>query len=84
MISTTEDLLNAYRSRLKLGARRMLNLLVEAYPAGFLRQDLGTNADVDPNGGTFSSYLSDLRRNQLIDERDGLVFANANLYLFEG
>lgn len=77
---TTEQIVEMYASKLKTGARRMLDLLVAAHPGGLTKAELSDQAEVT-KGGTFSSYLSALRTNGLIDERDGVIFAGSTLYL---
>ena len=81
-IGTTAELVAAYQARLKAGARRMFEALLTIYPDGYTREALGQAAGIEAGGGTFSSYLSDLRRNQLIHEADGLVRVSETLYLF--
>ncbi len=77
----TEELLEVWRGALKAGARTMLDLLVEAYPEGISRDELGERAGYSVSGGTFQSYLSSLRRNGLVDVYGALVTASATLFL---
>ncbi len=51
----------------KAGARRMLQALVDA-PYPITRTELAAAAEISPASGTFSDYLSILRRNGLLDE----------------
>lgn len=51
------------------GARRMLQVLAEAYPKALSREQLGTAAEVSPDGGSFDTYLSRLRTLELIEGR---------------
>lgn len=44
------------------GARRMLDELVKAYPESLTREELGQRAEIAHGSGTFSDYLSILRR----------------------
>lgn len=82
-VQSLEDLVSAYKARLKAGARRMFDELLDVYPDGLTRAELAQAAGIEGSGGTFSSYLSDLRRNQLIDEDQGLVRVSDTLYLLE-
>lgn len=59
------DLRALWSSRLKAGARRMLDLVV-ASPAGIGRTELGERAGVSSSTGTFTEYLSSLRRPGLV------------------
>ncbi len=79
--ATTEELLEVWRQALKAGARTMLDLLVEAYPEGITRDELGERAGYSVSGGTFQSYLSALRRNGLVEVDGDLVTASATLFL---
>lgn len=78
---TTEDLMNMWRGSLRAGAYRMLELLVEAYPAGLTRETLGEQAGFTTSGGTFGTYLGDLRRAGLLWEKGGRVFATETLFI---
>lgn len=70
------ETLEAWRDRLgNSGARRMLDALVERWPHGLTRQDLGVETELEPSGGSFGTYLSRLRTNGLIEERDGELYA---------
>ncbi|MEX2439704.1 MAG: hypothetical protein WD739_07465 [Actinomycetota bacterium] len=78
---TTRDVLAMYRSRLKAGARRMLDLLVDAYPGWITREELAAAVEMEPTGGTFGTYLGHLRRNGLAEVEDGKVRAGEALFL---
>lgn len=80
---TTAGLVEAYGGKLKGGARRMLDTLVRRHPSWLTREELGYAANVQSTGGTFSTYLSALRRNGLIEEDGPRVRAGPALYLFE-
>lgn len=57
------------------GAVRMLKVLVSKYPMAFSRSQLATLSDVKAAGGTFRTYLSQLRQLGLMEESDGNVRA---------
>lgn len=76
---TAEELQSHYRSILRAGAAKMLDALIEAYPAVLTRDELGAAADIVTTGGTFSTYLSDLIRNGLAERQGGAVVATAIL-----
>lgn len=79
---TPEQLLEMWGRKLKAGARRMLAVLYEVYPDGVSRPELAERAEISAAGGTFSDYLSSLRRNGLLDEtQPGVVRAGAALFL---
>lgn len=72
---TTVEIRTQWRSILKAGARRMFDTLVEVYPSGLSREELGERAQIEMTGGTFGTYLGILRRNALIEENNGTVRA---------
>jgi hypothetical protein len=79
--ASTKDLVARWSSKLKAGARRMLDALVARHPTGLSRVALAAAAGIVPTSGTFSDYLSSLRRNGLIDERGRYVFASPSLFM---
>jgi hypothetical protein len=80
---TADEILETWRNALRSGARAMLDLLVEAYPGGMSRAELGEKAGYEVSGGTFGTYLSDLRRNGLVEDRHGLLRASDTLFMGE-
>jgi hypothetical protein len=66
--------------RLRSGAIRILQQLAARAPAGYSRPQVGTLTQFSHKGGTFGTYLSDLRRNGLISERDNRCLANDVLF----
>lgn len=65
--------------RMSGGARRMLQLLIDAAPGGLPRSDLAERAEVAQTGGSFSTYLSRLRSNGLVLEDNGVLYAAEEL-----
>jgi len=63
-----DEILETWRGALRAGARRMLDELVAIHPEGMSRADLAERTDFAVTGGTFGTYLGDLRRNGLIEE----------------
>ncbi len=77
---TTSQWLSMWREVLKTGERKMLEALVNAYPEMLTRLEIGQQTGYESTGGTFSNYLSTLRRNELVVEVRGSVFrANSKL-----
>jgi hypothetical protein len=60
---------------LRAGAVRILQELAARYPAGYSRPQVGALTQFAHKGGTFTTYIGDLRRSGFIEERDGLAFA---------
>jgi hypothetical protein len=63
---TAAEIREMWRSKLKRGAREMLDVLVEAYPSAVVRDELALRLDMAVRGGTFTTYLGTLRRNGLV------------------
>ena len=49
------------------GARRMFDVLIEEYPNGLSKEELGERTGLSHTSGSFGTYLSTLRRNGLVD-----------------
>lgn len=60
--------------KLRAGAERMLTALVQWSPNGMHIGQMRSHAGMKKSG-TFTTYMSDLRKGGYIEERDGLVFA---------
>jgi hypothetical protein len=54
------------------GQRRILEVLLEAGPAGIDREELIRRSNINDSGGTFSTYLGRLRTARLVEGRDRL------------
>jgi hypothetical protein len=78
--NSTEELVGMWRSKLKSGVGRMLDVLVAEYPEALTRDELGEQSGFAASGGTFSDYLSQLRRARLIEESSGQVKAAESLF----
>lgn len=61
---------------LRAGAERMLAALAQWSPAGMAMGQMRAHAGMKKSG-TFTTYLSDLRRGGYIEERNGEVYATA-------
>ena len=81
---TTANLLSLWGSKLRAGARKMLEDLVDIYPAERTRRALGEAVGIVATSGTFSAYLSDLHRSGLIDKRGDVVSASPSLFPARG
>lgn len=78
---TSEEVIELWRNNLTGGARRMFDLLIEAYPEGYFKDHLGDMAGVVHTGGSFGTYMSILRSNNLIEVSDqGEIKASEHLF----
>lgn len=57
------------------GEFKILRELAARHPAGYSRSQVGALTGYTPSGGTFGNYFSNLKRQGLIEERGGLVYA---------
>lgn len=78
---TSQEVIGMWREKLTGGARRMFDIMLEIYPQHISKEDLGNRAVVSPSGGSFSTYLSMLRSNGLIDVGREGVKVSDNLFL---
>lgn len=60
---------------LRKGAVRILQELAARYPAGYSKPQVGALTKFSHNGGTFSTYMSDLSRAGYIEKRGDLLYA---------
>jgi hypothetical protein len=56
-----------WEARLRLGERRLLEIIIAASDAGISRAELAKRAQMSVTSGTFSTYLSTLNNNRLIE-----------------
>jgi hypothetical protein len=66
---TSNELQQHFLSILRKGAGRMLEAVMAAYPGGLTRAQIADAAEIASTGGTFTTYLSDLTRNGLIEKQ---------------
>lgn len=73
-----------WRASLRAGAARMFDVVIDLYPSSCTRADLAAAVDMEPSGGTFSTYLSILRSNGLVETHGSEVVASDTLFLEPG
>jgi hypothetical protein len=79
--TTTNEVVELWGQKLRLGARNMLDVLVRHKGRAIAKDELGQAVNMESSGGTFSAYLSDLKQAGLIVvDRDG-VRANTETLL---
>lgn len=74
--NSPEEVRAMWRSALRAGEVRMLDVLLEARPSWIDRTDLAAQAGLEPTSGTFNTYLGTLRRNGLAEVSGGQVRAS--------
>ncbi len=75
-----EQPVDMWRGNLSGGARRIFDFLVASYPAGFARDDIGSQVGLTARGGAFGRYLSILRNNGLIAVEGNKIKASETLF----
>ncbi len=78
--TSPDALLAMWRGKLLQGERKMLDVLVEAHPNPMSRTELGERSGYSADGGTFGTYLSTLRRNDLAVVAKDSVVASETLF----
>jgi uncharacterized protein DUF87 len=66
VIPTGHDLLHFWASKFRAGAGKLLKIIYSYRPNSISKYDLGLEANMEHTGGTFNTYLSELRRTGLI------------------
>jgi uncharacterized protein len=74
------DVMAMWRGALRAGAFSMLETIVAAGARGIARRDIAEAVGMTASGGTFNTYLSDLRRNGLMTDEGGHCRANDILF----
>ncbi|MFA6035337.1 MAG: ATP-binding protein [Candidatus Micrarchaeia archaeon] len=75
-----EELLNLWAGKFRSGAAKMLREIAERYPKSITKEELGEALNMQMTGGTFNTYLSELRRAGLIELNDDGIVATKELF----
>jgi hypothetical protein len=78
---TSEEIISQWQRILKGGAKRMFDVLIQNYPASLSREQLGELTELISTSGTFGTYLSILKSNNLIETSNGEIKAVDNLFI---
>ena len=70
---TGEELLQLWKNKFREGASKILQYVYENYPNEVSKDEIGHAIGFEPSGGTFNTYISELRRNGLIQLNEGNV-----------
>jgi len=77
---TPEETQNMWRQKLSGGALRMFDHLLQIYPEEISREDLALQVSLVYGTGTWGTYLSALRSNDLVTENGNMLKANETLF----
>lgn len=79
-IPSGEELLNLWKNKFRDGAARILQYLYNSYPKEVSKIEIGDETGFEPSGGTFNTYLSELRKNGLIKVNGGSVIISEEFF----
>lgn len=68
---SADEVREMWRSKVRLGERKLLDALVAVHPAWVSTDALAEAVGMEPSGGTFRQYIGHLRRNELIESEGG-------------
>jgi hypothetical protein len=80
-VNTSEQVIDMWKRSLRLGERKILDLLVKRYPREVTTTDIGEHIEMTVTGGTFQQYMGVLRRNGLIERGDSGYRASPTLFI---
>ncbi len=75
------EIVDMWASKFRAGAAKMLRAIAKAYPNSIQKEELGEETEFTISGGTFNTYLSELRRNNLIVIHGNEITASKELFL---
>ncbi len=75
-----EDLLNLWKSKFREGAGKILDFVYRQYPNPVSKVEIGANVGFEASGGTFNTYISELRRNGLIKVLDDSIIISEEFF----
>lgn len=76
-----QELIDMWAGKFRAGAARMLKSIGSKYPNSTDKETLAEETDFTMSGGTFNTYLSELRRNKLIVIHGNEIIASKELFL---
>lgn len=76
-----DEIVEMWADKFRAGAARMLRTLASEYPISITKEHLALRTDFTVSGGTFQTYLSELRRNGLIIVEGSMVSASPELFM---
>lgn len=76
---TTAELIEWWKSKVGSGPARMIDELVDVYPLSIDREELAERVGITYGAGTFATYLSRLRSNNLAMTEANMIRATSDL-----
>lgn len=76
-IPSGRELLDMWMGKFRQGGAKILEYLFEQHPNIVTKDEIGAVTGFEPSGGTFNTYISELKRNNLIKQSgDGFVISD--------
>lgn len=79
----TNELITMWASKFREGAGKMLKVIADRYPDSITREELGEATGFTHTGGTFSTYITELKKAGLVEESAKELKATKELFLEE-
>ncbi len=79
--TSPNEIVAMWAGKFRAGAARMLRAIAEAYPMHIPKEELADLTGFTASGGTFQTYLSELRRNGLIEVAGNEIRASKEMFL---
>lgn len=76
----SNTLIEMWCSKFRDGVGKMLRVIASCYPDGILKEELAERTGFSAEGGTFLTYLSELKRNGLIEISSDMAKATKELF----
>jgi len=78
--ATHDEIMSQWKRKLRAGACRMLQAIVDAGPEGITRNEIADAANISVTSGTFTTYLGDLKKPELIRVNRNNIVASESLF----
>jgi len=78
---TSDEIIRMWQGNLQGGARRMFDYLISIHPDSTDKESLATSCGLSAGSGTFGTYMSQLRSNNLVRDHRGMITASEELFI---
>ncbi len=76
-----EEIISMWKSKFRVGVGKMLDVIYKSHPYGISKEDLAIKAEFTVGGGTFNTYLSELKRNGLVEISGDMIKLSNDLFV---
>ncbi|MDG7016482.1 MAG: hypothetical protein JRM82_03805, partial [Nitrososphaerota archaeon] len=78
-----QQLIDMWASKFRDGAAKILRFVHSRYPEWVTDEEIGQETGFSPAGGTYGTYIGELRRSKLIEREDGKCRGSPTLHFEE-